>query len=75
MVRAGLASPGAMTAHLPPLSIGNVLAVAAWNRCGAELAFPAVLYALAQDEIDDLELMLARLETLRDVMKEARGQS
>lgn len=73
MVKAGLATPGALTALLPPLTVGNALAIAAWNRCGGELQYPGVLYALAQDDIDDLGLMLARLETLRDVMKEPRG--
>ena len=72
MVKAGLASPGAMTAALPPLSIGNSLAIAAWNRCGGEIRFPDVLYALARDEVDDIDLMLERLDTLRDVMKETR---
>jgi hypothetical protein len=73
MVKAGLATVGAMTATLPPLSVGNTLAITAWNRCNGEMKFPDVLYALARDEIDDLDLMLMRLETLRDVMKAPNG--
>lgn len=73
MVKSGIATPGALTANLDPLTIGNALAIAAWNRLGGEIRYPDVIYALARDDVDDLDLMLERLDALQALMKESRA--
>lgn len=73
MVRAGMATPGALTAHLPPLSVGSALAIAAWNRCKPDFRLPDLLLALCLDEVDDWDLMINRLDTIRAVTNESRA--
>ena len=71
MVRAGLATPGAMTAHLPPLPVPCELALAAWNRAAPDFRLPDLLLALALDEVDDWDLMVMRLDAIRSAINES----
>lgn len=75
MVKGGLAHPGALTANLPPLSVGSALAIAAWNRAAPDFRLPDYLLALACDEIDDWDLMLMRLDVLRAETHPSRAKN
>lgn len=73
MVRDGFATPGALTAHLPPLSVGGELAIKAWNRCAPDFRLPDLMLALCLDQVDCWDLMLYRLDTIRAVVNESRS--
>ena len=72
MVKSGMASAGDLTRGLPPLSIGNALAISAWNRSAPEFRPAEILLNLHRDHVDDLELMLERIDIIRHERRSAR---
>lgn len=65
MLKQGGLRPGSLTKFLPPLSAGNRAALVIWQRLGGELRRPDLDCELV--DVDDEELMLARLRAIRDI--------
>ena len=65
MVKNGLAFEGALTSKLEPRTIGNAAAIAAWNRAAPDFRLHEILLHLQREAIDDLDLMLYRIDVIR----------
>jgi len=73
MVKAGMAS-GPFKAS-EPLPLDDEQALHLWANLGAELRWPDIAYELDLAGVQDVELMLDRLRTIRSTVSDFRSRA